>query len=454
MKNYITISVFDIFKAGPGPSSSHTIGPMKAAADFLERASSLTLKDNPKNLSIDAFLYGSLSSTGEGHGTHKAVLGGLLGWQPETCDCDKLQQLMENDEEYRIVLPWSKFPFYAKNIHFAGENNALPFQNTLRFRLNAGSEVLLEEEYYSIGGGFIQRKGEVEPPAPSVPYQYRNMTEFRKIIRKTGLPLTEVMMENEKAISGKSEEEILGGLKKIINIMCDSVESGLKRDGLLPGPVGLLRKAGKLYSNAQTCLNRSEKALAELNAFAMAASEENASGSRVVTAPTSGSAGVLPGIIYTLKNHINLPEKSLIDGMFAASLIAFIAKHNASIAGAEVGCQGEIGVASSMAAAFTAYARGCDMKRIENAAEIALEHHLGMTCDPVEGYVQVPCIERNAVGAVTAFNAYILASIGDPVRQKITFDEVVEAMLETGRDMCSKYRETARGGLAVCSICC
>ena len=454
MKNYITISVFDIFKPGPGPSSSHTIGPMKAAADFLERASALTLKDDLTNLSIDAFLYGSLSSTGEGHGTHKAVLGGLLGWQPETCDCDILQELMEDDEEYRIVLPWAEFPFYSKNIHFAGENDELPFQNTLRFRLNSGDNVLLEEEYYSIGGGFIQRKGEVEPPAPSVPYQYSNMTEFRKIIRKTGLTLTEVMMKNEKAISGKSEEEILRELKKIINIMCNSVESGLKRDGLLPGPVGLLRKAGKLYSNAQTCLNSSEKAQAELNAFAMAASEENASGRRVVTAPTSGSAGVLPGIIYTLKNHIDLPEKRLIDGMFAASLIAFIAKHNASIAGAEVGCQGEIGVASSMAAAFTAYARGCDMKRIENAAEIALEHHLGMTCDPVEGYVQVPCIERNAVGAVTAFNAYILASIGDPVRQKITFDEVVEAMLETGHDMCSKYRETARGGLAVCSICC
>ena len=280
------------------------------------------------------------------------------------------------------------------------------------------------------------------------------MTSFRKLLRKTGLTLTEVMIENEKALTGKTEEQIFEYIDTLISTMCLSVEHGLTETGVLPGPIGLLRKAAILFENSKNCEFEFERELAELNAFAMAASEENAAGKRVVTAPTSGSAGVLPGIIYMLKKRGCMPEEKLRDGFLAAALIAFIAKHNASIAGAEVGCQGEIGVASSMGAAFITFAKGHNMKRVENAAEIALEHHLGMTCDPVDGFVQMPCIERNAVGAVTAFNAYIIASAGDPARQKISFDEVVEAMLETGRDMPLKYKETAMGGLAVCCVCC
>ena len=455
MDNYITTSIFDIFKLGPGPSSSHTIGPMKAAKKFREQIMTNVDVSTAGSCRIDVYLYGSLSSTGMGHGTHKAVFGGLLGWSPEYCNCDELQKLLiESEREYRIVMGDSELKFSLENIHFMDKGDDLPYSNTLRFTLSADNTVLYEEEYYSIGGGFIKCKGEQEEDLPELCYKYSTMNEFRKLMKRTGMPLDEIILQNEEQLTGRKREEVFAHLDLIIDTMCNAVESGLKKDGLLPGPIGLLRKAGKLFSNAQECPNKSEKALAELNAFAMAASEENASGCRVVTAPTSGASGVIPGIIYTLKNYFKMSEEDLRKGLIAASLIAFIAKHNASIAGAEVGCQGEVGVASAMAAALVTHARGCGIKRVENAAEIALEHHLGLTCDPVDGYVQVPCIERNAVGAVTAFNAYILASIGDPVRQKISFDEVVEAMLETGRDMCEKYRETARGGLALSCVCC
>jgi L-serine dehydratase len=455
MTDYITISIFDIFKPGPGPSSSHTIGPMRAASDFLNILDDFLQENRPDSPELEVFLYGSLSSTGEGHGTHRAVMGGLLGWKPESCDCDKLREIFEEEDEvYQVNISGLSIKMNSKDIHFAGDDKSLPFQNTVIFKLSEKENILLEEEYYSIGGGFIQRKGEKEPGPIEVLHKYRNMNEFRRLIRRTELSLAEIMIQNEETISGKTRKELYEEIDKIIDTMCEAVENGLRADGILPGPIGLMRKAGILFKNSKKCATESERALARLNSFAMAAAEENAAGKRVVTAPTSGSAGVLPGIIYLLKNYFNMSDEKLREGLLASALIASVAKHNASIAGAEVGCQGEIGVASSMAAAFVAYAKGCNIKRVDNAAEIALEHHLGMTCDPVDGFVQVPCIERNAVGAVTAFNAYILASVGDPARQKITFDEVVEAMLETGNDMCSRYKETAKGGLAICAVCC
>ena len=455
MKDCIYLSVFDIFKTGPGPSSSHTIGPMKAAGDFIERVTLMSDRPDLSSAKLEVFLYGSLSSTGRGHGTHKAVLGGLLGWKPESCDCDTLQTLLEqSDKVYEINLIDNIVPMTAADIHFAGDDPKLPFQNTIVFKLSQNKEPILEEEYYSVGGGFIQRKGEAEKVPPSVPHQYSNMHDFRELISTTDLTLSEIILQNEEAISGRSREEIFADIDVLISTMCQAVVNGLEAEGLLPGPIGLSRKAAIIFANSEKSENESERELARLNAFSIAAAEENADGRIVVTAPTSGSAGVLPGIIYMLKHYFKLSDTVLREGMLAAALIAFIAKHNASIAGAEVGCQGEIGVASSMAAALVTYAKGCDIKRIENAAEIALEHHLGMTCDPVDGYVQVPCVERNAVGAVTAFNAYILASTGDPDRQKVSFDEVVEAMLETGKDMSKKYKETAKGGLAVCCVSC
>ena len=455
MQDYITTSIFDIFKTGPGPSSSHTIGPMKAALGFREAVLALDDLPDPASVVIDVYLYGSLSLTGEGHGTHKAVLGGLLGWTPEDCDCDQLLALLD-DPETVYALPFAKgdLAFTAANIHFEGSDPLLPFQNTLRFRLSTADEVLLEREYYSIGGGFIQCKGEDELERPKPPHPYGNMNELRKLLRKSDLSLREVMLQNEEALTGKSQTDIMDGIDAVVEAMCQAVEKGLATDGLLPGPIGLMRKAPVLFKNAARMKRETGRSLARLNAYAHAASEENAAGRIVVTAPTSGSAGVMPGVIYLMKKHFDFTVEQFRDGMLAAAVIAFIAKHNASIAGAEVGCQGEIGVASSMAAALIAYASGLPMKQVENAAEIALEHQLGMTCDPVGGYVQIPCIERNAVGAVQAMNAFILAEAGDPARQKVTFDEVVEAMMETGQDMCTKYKETAKGGLAVCCVAC
>ena len=455
MKDYITTSIFEIFKTGPGPSSSHTIAPMKAAQGFREAIRTLDSTPDFTKAAIDVYLYGSLSLTGEGHGTHKAVLGGLLGWTAEACDCDQLLALLDSPEtEYELPFEKGAISFSAKNIHFERADPSLLYQNTLRFRLAVADEILLEREYYSIGGGFIKCKGEDEPDRPEPPYPYRNMNELRKILRKSNLPLRDVMLHNEEALTGQPLAVILAGIDALIDVMCKAVEKGLATDMILPGPIGLMRKAPVLFKNSDRMKRETGRSLALLNAYAHAASEENAAGRIVVTAPTSGSAGVLPGVIYLMKQHFDFTEEQFRDGMLAAAAIAFIAKHNASIAGAEVGCQGEVGVASSMAAALIAYASGLPMKQVENAAEIALEHQLGMTCDPVGGYVQIPCIERNAVGAVQAVNAYILAEAGDPARQKVTFDEVIDAMMETGKDMSTKYKETATGGLAVCLVNC
>ena len=465
MNKCITTSIFDIFKTGPGPSSSHTIGPMKAALLFRDAMAGLNIDMTRGPLKINVHLFGSLSFTGKGHGTHRAILGGLLGWEPATCDCDLLGRLLEDPKKiYDIPLNTgcnkpeqieAGLKFSSRHIHFEnGGTENLPFSNTLQFKLSQNTLSLLEKEYYSIGGGFVQAKGEIERETAPPPHAYQNMNQLRKILRKTGLTLSQVLLENEQAITGKSKTQIHEGLDNIIDIMCTCVEKGLATDGILPGPIGLLRKAKVLMENSNKMKRETGRFLAKLNAYAMAASEENAAGQRVVTAPTSGSAGVIPGVIYLLKHQYHLSLAQLREGMLAAAAIAFIAKKNASISGAEVGCQGEIGVASSMAAALMTYALEGPMKKVENAAEIALEHHLGMTCDPVGGYVQIPCIERNAVGAVTAVNAYILAEAGDPARQKITFDEVVETMMETGQDMCTRYKETSLGGLAVCCVSC
>lgn len=456
MDDFITTSIFDIFKTGPGPSSSHTIGPMKAALMFRDAMAGLDIEGPVSDLSVSVHLFGSLSLTGKGHGTHKAVLAGLMGWEPETCDCEEVCALLEDPgQTYEIPFMDSHFRFLPGHIHFEGGDTAgFPFANTMQCKLSEKDTVLLEKEYYSVGGGFIQCKGEIGVKPKTPPHAYRNMNSLRKLMRKTGLSLGQVIMENEQAITGATADEIHKGLDAVLAAMCESVDRGLAKDGVLPGSIGLLRKARVLLENSKRLKEETGRSLARLNAYAMAASEENAAGQRVVTAPTSGSAGVMPGIIYMLKTQYGITAEQLREGMLAAAAIAFIAKKNASISGAEVGCQGEVGVASSMAAAFMTHARGGSMKRVENAAEIALEHQLGMTCDPVGGYVQIPCIERNAVGAVTAVNAYILAEAGDPARQKVTFDEVVETMMETGRDMCTRYKETSRGGLALCCVSC
>jgi L-serine dehydratase len=456
MEKCITTSVFDLFKVGPGPSSSHTIGPMKAAGDFLKKAAALKPEQLQKAEHVEVDLYGSLSSTGKGHGTNRAVAAGLLGQVPEHCDIELLNELLTDSSEiYKFsILGVDWITFSASDIHFQEGVHNFPFQNTLVIRLKGSSGIILEQTYYSIGGGFIKCEGEAEKEKKVPPYRYRDMNGLKNIVAKYDLPLWQILLENEKVESKLSEEEIFERLDFLIEQMEQAVTRGISTEGVLPGPIKLQRKAKAFYEHARKFNHGPDQFLAMLNSFSLGASEENAAGHMVVTAPTSGSAGVLPGIIHFLKNYQHVSSDKLRKGMLIAAVIGFIARNNASISGAEVGCQGEIGVAAAMAAALLAFVNDCNVARIECAAEIALEHHLGMTCDPVGGYVQIPCIERNAVGAVTAYNAYLLAALGDPDKQKVSFDEVIEAMLETGREMSSDLKETSRGGLAICSLCC
>lgn len=451
----IATSLFDLFKIGPGPSSSHTIGPMRAACHFLRFINGLPDESTRNADRIEVSLYGSLSATGKAHGTDRAIAAGLLGWQPESCDSQTFAGLIKSSsKKYAIQLKKRKIPFQSGHIRFAEIQHPYPFQNTMVFQLYAGDRLLAEKECYSLGGGFIRIKDETEPSRCVPVYGYSNMAGFIELVHEQKISLPQIMLKNETAITHNSPEAICRKLDQIIAAMIDSVERGLRAKGTLPGPIGLARKANTLYRRR----NRPEflpgRALALLSAYALASAEENAAGHRVVTAPTLGSAGILPSLIYALKRNSHLSREKLRAGLLAAALIGFIAKQNASIAGAEVGCQGEIGVASAMGAALLAYINNRDIRIVANAAEISLEHHLGLTCDPVGGYVQIPCIERNAIGAVHAYSSYLLAIVGDPKKQKVKFDQVVQAMLETGRDMSTKYKETSQGGLAVCVTNC
>lgn len=441
----ITTSVFELFKIGPGPSSSHTIGPMKAGYNFHQAVADLSFDEHPDN--IEVRLYGSLSATGKGHGTDRAVIAGLLGFKPDNVECEFLDSLADGAsrqfESGQISLGLS-----VKDVVFAEVENDFPYANTLLLRLRKGEAILFEQEYYSIGGGFIKWKGQQSEIPRVPPHQYSNMDELKAILSDEGLRMHQAILANETAISGISEEEIYEKLDDILDAMKQAVRNGLAAEGILPGPIGLHRKAKRLFDNS-TQPNCADSFLLRLNAYGFAASEENAAGHIVVTAPTSGSAGVIPAAVYALEEELGIERERVREGMLIAAALGFIAKHNASIAGAEVGCQGEVGVASAMAVGLITYANGHRFWRTENAAETALEHHLGLTCDPVGGYVQIPCIERNAMGVVRAYNSYLIASVENEEFHKVRFDEVVKAMAETGKDMNSKYKETSLGGLAV-----
>jgi L-serine dehydratase len=452
----ISLSFFDLFKIGPGPSSSHTIGPMKAGFHFLELLNNLDEARLKKATHVEVTLYGSLSATGRGHGTERAVTAGLLGWQPETCDAEELLRLFSSTEDvYLICAKAFSFPFEKKNIIFGSIYHSFPFSNTMVIALKAQEEVLLEREYYSLGGGFLHYKGEEKKELCIPRYPYSNMRELKRVLEMSGMPLYELLMQNEESLTSKSRKEIETELDRILAVMEAAVVRGINAWGVLPGPIKLEKRAATLHHIAESkLLDVPDRFLILLDAYSLAAAEENASGHIVVTAPTSGSSGVIPGILYLLKHYFKTSQEDLRRGLVVSACIGFIAKHNASISGAEVGCQGEIGVASSMGAAFVGAVDMGSIHGIEMAAEIALEHGLGLTCDPVGGYVQIPCVERNAVGAVNAYNAYLLAASSDPKKKKISFDEVIRVMYETGRDMCSKYKETSKGGLATCHIFC
>lgn len=451
----ITTSLFDLFKVGPGPSSSHTIGPMRAASDFLRTAQQLS-DDQAASLDrLEVRLFGSLSATGKGHATDYAITAGLIGQAPDTCDPNIIDDLKNaGDKTYETKIKNRPLAFKHENIIFDAVQHSYPFQNTMIFRLLSGDKVVLEKEYYSIGGGFIKWKGQTEGSAAAPAYPYSNMKEFIALTVQHRLNLGEIIRRNETALTGLKKIEIEKNLDQIIAVMLEAVDRGLKAEGVLPGPIGLHRKAKVLFEHRDRPEHLPGRFIVLLSSFALAAAEENASYHKVVTAPTLGSAGVIPAALYAMHHHFKFSKEKLREAMLAAALIGFIAKHNASLSGAEVGCQGEIGVACAMAAAMGAYVNNHNIHIVANAAEIALEHCLGWTCDPVGGYVQIPCIERNAIGVVHAYNSYLLAAAGDPKNQKVGFDEVVEAMLETGRDMSTKYKETSEGGLAVCVATC
>jgi L-serine dehydratase len=451
----ITTSVFDLFKIGPGPSSSHTIGPMKAGYDFSRLAAALPEETQARATGLRVRLFGSLSATGRGHGTDRAVLAGLLGRSPESCPPGFLDELARDpDVERFLELPGARVPVRVSGVVFDRVEHAYPFQNTLVIELLDRDATLLEREYYSVGGGFLQWKGWTPPRRGLPTYEYSSMARLQEILDGFGLTLPGLVLENEMAVTGAGEAEIYAGLREVLAVMERAVDNGLEATGVLPGSLGLHRKARAMLERAASRHRSEDRFLVHLAACALAASEENAAGHVIVTAPTCGSAGVLPSVARIIRAHLNLPEKALLDGLLAAAAVGFLVKHNATIAGAEGGCQAEIGVASAMAAAMLAQAEGCNARVVEHAAEIALEHHLGMTCDPVGGYVQIPCIERNAMGAVKAYTAYLISSDEPQAQHKVGLDQAIAAMLATGRDMCAKYKETSLGGLAVSVTSC
>jgi len=451
----IAMSVFELLKAGPGPSSSHTIAPMRAGADFsaIVRGLDPALRERAGRVRVR--LLGSLSATGEGHGTDRAVVAGLMGYEPTYCPPALLSELTNLPQEKRVLHLESKsLPLSLGCVAYGPVQHDFPYSNTLFIELlDPADQVLFSKEYYSTGGGFLQWKGWAAEARGHPAHPYTNMNELLARQAESGLHLDELLMENETAITGASPESIVQELDRLLELMKDTAHRGCRASGLLPGKIGLSRKAGVLFERAAS-LKAFDRELCFLNAYAYAAAEENAAGNIIVTAPTCGAAGVVPAITLFMQDHLHLDQKAQRKGLLAAAAVGFIAKENAGIAGAEVGCQGEIGVASAMAAAMLAEARGYSPIIVSNAAEIALEHHLGMTCDPVGGYVQIPCIERNAVGAVKAYNAALIACNENPAAHKVSYDDALRAMAEIGRDMSCKYKETSTGGLAVCLVVC
>ncbi len=453
------ISVFELFRIGIGPSSSHTVGPMRAAGRFLE---GLNRRKDAAVARIEVALYGSLALTGRGHGTHLGVILGLAGFAPDTIDPDRVAAVVEGVEVAGIALDdGRRVAFRAdRNIHMIGE--ALPAHpNGLRFAAyDVADRELVAETYYSIGGGFVVSAAEFgranAVAAVDEPFPYRSAEELLACCRQSGKAIAAIVRANERSL--RDEPAIDRGLRHIRQAMHDCVERGCRSEGQLPGGLNVRRRAAAMLAD----LTRRQRANAQLphevmdwvSVFAIAVNEENAAGGRVVTAPTNGAAGLLPAVLeYYQRFCPGADEKGVFDFLLTAGAIGGLFKRNASISGAEVGCQGEVGVACSMAAAGLAAALGGIPEQVENAAEIGMEHHLGLTCDPIGGLVQIPCIERNAMGAVTAINAASLALHGDG-RHHVSLDAVIATMRQTGADMASKYKETSQGGLAVNVVQC
>lgn len=453
------ISIFDIFKIGIGPSSSHTVGPMRAAHDFVQSLSRSACLDKVRRLQVR--LLGSLAWTGKGHGTDKAVVLGLLGQLPSAIDPAQIDRMLAEVRKDKSIpiCDGRRIPFDPDlDIVFDVTLDAKHHPNTLILcALDADGEQVVREAWCSIGGGFVCREDEIaetsssRPSELSVPFDFKSGEDMLRFGQEKGHSIAEMVMANECRI--RSRTEIEDHLDQITAAMMGCIDRGLSMQGELPGGLKVKRRAkailDQLEASARSNMRSPHEVMDWVSLYAIAVNEENAAGGRVVTAPTNGAAGVVPATLRYYRDHC---PGSSVDGMrtflLTAAAIGALFKMNASISGAEVGCQGEVGVACSMAAAGLAAVLGGDNAQIENAAEIGMEHHLGMTCDPVGGLVQVPCIERNAFGAVSAVNAASLALRGDG-RHIVSLDVVIRTMRDTGRDMQSKYKETSLGGLAV-----
>ncbi|MDT3724601.1 L-serine ammonia-lyase [Streptomyces sp. DSM 41972] len=455
----MAISVFDLFSIGIGPSSSHTVGPMRAARMFARRLRNEDLLDSVA--SVRAELYGSLGATGHGHGTPKAVLLGLEGDSPRTVDVESADERVEKIKDGgRIrLLGEHEIGFSYDDDLVLHRRKALPYHAngmTLWAYDSSGAE-LLAKTYYSVGGGFVVDEDAVGADRivlddTVLKYPFRTGDELLRLTRETGLSISALMLENERA--WRTEEEIREGLLEIWRVMRACVERGMTREGILPGGLKVRRRAATTARKLRSEGDPQALAMEWITLYAMAVNEENAAGGRVVTAPTNGAAGIIPAVLHYYTNFVpGADEEGVVRFLLAAGAIGMLFKENASISGAEVGCQGEVGSACSMAAGALAEVLGGSPEQVENAAEIGMEHNLGLTCDPVGGLVQIPCIERNGMAAVKAVTAARMAMRGDG-SHKVSLDKVIKTMKETGADMSVKYKETARGGLAVNIIEC
>ncbi len=459
----MAVSVFDLFKIGIGPSSSHTVGPMRAANMFIAQVMSHNLQSRINSIKTE--LYGSLSHTGRGHGTDKAIILGLLGEEPDTVDPDRIPGLLEQVEsEQKIQANESiTLQFKIKKHLVWHKRKKLPLHsNGMQFTaLDEEGNELLRKAYYSVGGGFIlahshMAKEHIMEDDSDLPYPFTSGDELIESCNKNNMTIAQIMYANE--LTWRSQTDIEQQLDQIWQAMESCVQRGVKADGVLPGGLKVARRAPKIYRDLDL---KSEKDLADpltvldwINMYALAVSEENAAGGRVVTAPTNGAAGIIPAVLHYYKEFVpDSNQQGIRDFLLTAAAVGILYKTKASISGAEVGCQGEVGVASSMAAAGLAAALKLSPDEIENAAEIAMEHNLGLTCDPIGGLVQIPCIERNAMGSIKSINAVRMADRNDGTHT-VSLDKVIKTMKETGDDMKEHYKETSRGGLAVNIIEC
>ena len=463
----MAVSVFDLFKIGIGPSSSHTVGPMRAARLFVARLAHEGAL--PATARICAQMYGSLGATGKGHGTDKAVLLGLLGHEPDTVDVEHIGEALRQVRETRQVTLLGTHPvaFVEKTDLVFYRRETLPFHaNGMRFTAyDAAGVELLQRIYYSVGGGFVvsdeiahdgSRQKVIAPDTTVLPHPFHSGLDLLELTTRERCSIAEIMRRNER--HWRTDDEIDTGLLRIWNVMQACVQRGCATDGVLPGGFKVRRRAASLHrqlcANPEAALRDPLQVLDWVNLYALAVNEENAAGGRVVTAPTNGASGIIPAVLHYYTRFVPAAtDRGVVDFLLTAAAIGMLYKENASISGAEVGCQGEVGVACSMAAGALCAVLGGSPEQVENAAEIGMEHHLGLTCDPVGGLVQIPCIERNAIASVKAINAARMALRGDGTHH-VSLDKVIKTMRETGADMMTKYKETARGGLAVNIVEC